>query len=332
MSNSPNGSTGNSVLVPLARISTEAGALMRVRVIEAVVRAYAAAMIAQLAEGGLRFPPIILFFDGQEYWLADGCHRVRAALKAGLTEILAEVHPGTQRDALLFALSANTTHGLPRTNADKRKAVACLLADAEWSQWSDREIARRCQVDSRTVSRMRRASAELPQMRQRKVQRGGKVYEMTVTATAPANAVPSMPAAAPTADSLGVPLPEDKAKVFAALGDFHEAHSLFDRLAVVLDRIAQGPAGDLYRQELVRSRTDGQPGFACPVLRIARSKLQAAEPYCAHCPRCRREYPGRPHPACKVCGGRGWTTRAAFESCPDSDRQPLLAMRTGTPH
>ena len=43
----------------------------------------------------------------------------------------------------------------PRTNADKRKAVITLLEDAEWSQWSDREIARRCQVSNTFVSNIR---------------------------------------------------------------------------------------------------------------------------------------------------------------------------------
>ena len=65
-------------------------------------------MTEQLAEGGLRFPPVILFTDGADfYWLGDGFHRVFAARKAGLTEITAEVRPGTRRDALLFGIGAN---------------------------------------------------------------------------------------------------------------------------------------------------------------------------------------------------------------------------------
>src|SRR5262249_8043073 len=147
MSVAPNGSGIDRVMVPLARIPIDPGAQTRARVRARVIRDYAAAMTEQLAEGHLRFPPVILFTDGRDYWLGDGFHRVLAAQKAGLTEIAAEVRPGTQRDALLFGIAANSAHGLSRTNADKRKAVACLLADAEWSQWSDREIARRCRVD-----------------------------------------------------------------------------------------------------------------------------------------------------------------------------------------
>src|SRR5882724_10397634 len=54
-----------------------------------------------------------------------------------------------------------------------------LLADAEWSQWSDREIARRCQVNQSFVTRLRRTLSDAGhEMRQRKVKRGDKVYEM----------------------------------------------------------------------------------------------------------------------------------------------------------
>ena len=132
----------------------------------------------------------MLFTGGRDYWLGAGFHRVLAARKAGLTEIAADGRPGTPRDAVLFGISANSGHGLPRTNADKRKAVSLLLADPEWSQWSDRDIGRRCQVDHKVVSRMRRSlSGAKPHMHlspaaegrgitERKVRRGDTVYVM----------------------------------------------------------------------------------------------------------------------------------------------------------
>lgn len=103
-----------------------------------------------------QFPPIVVFQNGEpEYWLADGFHRVRAALKAGRTEIAADVREGGKRDAILYAVGANSEHGVRRTNADKRRAVTLLLEDAEWVQWSDGEIARKCGVNQSTVSRIR---------------------------------------------------------------------------------------------------------------------------------------------------------------------------------
>jgi hypothetical protein len=104
---------------------------------------------------GLQFPPIVVFYDGRDYWTADGFHRLAAAQRTKARTITAEVIKGTKRDALLYAVGANAQHGLPRTNADKRHAVGILLVDAQWKQWSDREISRRCAVSDRFVNEVR---------------------------------------------------------------------------------------------------------------------------------------------------------------------------------
>jgi hypothetical protein len=318
-------------LVPLDRIPIAEGAQTRAKVRPDVVRAYAAAMKEQLAQGGLRFPPVALFSAGRDYWIGDGFHRLLAARQAGLTAIAAAVRPGTPRDALLFGVAANADHGLPRTNPDKRKAVALLLADPQWGQWNDREIARRCRVDRTMVRRMRRrASGAERQIEERKARRGDTVFEMKVGPRGAAGAE-TTPAAPPATDPLGLPLPEPRADVFAALSDFQEAKDLFDRLAQTLDRIARGPAGELYRREMIRTADNGTLGFACAALRACRNRLLAAEPYCAYCPLCHPAHPDRVRPGCKTCGGRGWTTRAAFEACAAADRQALLRLRTSNP-
>jgi hypothetical protein len=336
MSSSTSMLTADSVMVPLDRIRTDEKGQTRIKVRPAVVHEYATAMADQVAEGGLRFPPVILFTDGGEYWLGDGFHRVFAARKAGLSEIAADVRAGRQRDAVLFGICANSAHGLPRSNADKRHAVALLLADAEWSQWNDREIARRIQVGNGLVSKMRRSLSVLgTQMGERKVRRGDTVYEINVspkkapdetgkTETLAANRVP------PT-DPLGIRVPEGRGEVFGALADFQEAQDLFDRLSTLLDRIAQGPAGEVYRQELIRTNNNGKAGFACAAVRAARNKLVAAQPYCAYCPNCYAQRPARGYASCKWCGGRSWTSRAAFESCRECDRQQILKLRTANP-
>ena len=68
-----------------------------------------------------------VFFDGEVYWLADGFHRCHAAIAAGIEEIAAEAREGGRRDAILHAVGANATHGRPRTNEDRRRAVLMLL-------------------------------------------------------------------------------------------------------------------------------------------------------------------------------------------------------------
>ncbi len=104
---------------------------------------------------GAAFPPVVVFFDGSTYWLADGFHRHYAHKVLGRETIECDVRQGTQRDAILFSVGANATHGLRRTNEDKRRAVMTPLKDPEWSGWSDREIARQCAVSQPFVGKLR---------------------------------------------------------------------------------------------------------------------------------------------------------------------------------
>lgn len=114
----------------------------------------------EMAKGAI-FPPVIVFHDGQTHWLADGFHRVAAAEQAGLDVVNCEIREGTFRDAMLYSVGTNATHGLQRTNYDKHRAVETLTEDPEWSQWSNREIARRCAVSHTFVQNFKNTLATL---------------------------------------------------------------------------------------------------------------------------------------------------------------------------
>lgn len=111
---------------------------------------------AEDVKNGTTFPPVVVFHDGSNHWLADGFHRLTAYRVAGKQRIPAEVKAGTLRDAQLYSVGANATHGLRRSRDDKRRAVEMLLTDAEWGQWADREIARRCKVSNTFVGNIRK--------------------------------------------------------------------------------------------------------------------------------------------------------------------------------
>ena len=113
------------------------------------------ATYADLLLDGVKLPPVVVFYDGASYWLADGFHRVHAFGKLATTLIDADVRQGTKRDAVLYSVGANATHGKPRTNLDKRRSVQTLLSDEEWSQKSDRWIAEKACVNQSTVTRLR---------------------------------------------------------------------------------------------------------------------------------------------------------------------------------
>lgn len=167
--------------VPLDLIAENTTSQMRVVGIDAgTVADYATAMRA-----GAEFPPVVLFHDGSAYWTGDGFHRIVAARDIGRDTIRAEIRAGGSREAVLLAAGANATHGLRRTQADKRKAIKTLLQDPEWTRWSDREIAKVCAVDHKTVGSVRRElTGEFPT--DRKVtyrDRHGNESQMVVSST-----------------------------------------------------------------------------------------------------------------------------------------------------
>jgi len=107
---------------------------------------------------------------------------VKAASKARFEEINAKVHSGDIRAAILHSVSANSTHGLRRTNLDKRNAVEKLLVDPEWQLWSDRKIADKCAVSPSTVAKVRNdLSVQVGQIQERNFERNGKAYTMNTT-------------------------------------------------------------------------------------------------------------------------------------------------------
>jgi len=107
------------MFIELDEIRTD-GLQMRAQINNDVVREYA----EEEREHGAVFPPVTVFRDSAgAFWLADGFHRLEVARQNGRKKIAAEVHDGEYLDALKHALMANVSHGLRRTNEDKRQAV-----------------------------------------------------------------------------------------------------------------------------------------------------------------------------------------------------------------
>ena len=99
------------------------------------------------------FPPLNIFRVEDKLLLADGFHIYHATIEAGLSEIRAVIHEGSRGDALKFSLQANTGHGLPRTNEDKRRAAT--LAFQEFADLSDGAIAEMIKVSQAFVTKIR---------------------------------------------------------------------------------------------------------------------------------------------------------------------------------
>lgn len=212
----PESTQSSDEILPISQIRRDGGTQPRSRLNEEVVAEYAADM-----QSGKVFPPVVVFFDGQDYWLADGFHRVEAAKQAGSQDIRVDLRHDTRREAVLHSVGANAIHGLRRTAADKRRAVIRLLSDPEWSKWSNNEIARQCGVDEGLVRSIKRElssddlkmdSAYINQRfgvdrqtvkdakqrlgeapNQRIVQRGGTVYTIDTTNIGKGGATEELP-------------------------------------------------------------------------------------------------------------------------------------------
>ena len=166
-------------ILPIASIRVDGGTQPRAVLDFDAIEDYAEAMSARV-----KFPPVAVFYDGDNYWLADGFHRVKAAYAAGFDSVLCEVHQGTIEEAQWYSFSANRGNGLRRTTQDKQRAVKAALLHGRGTTLSDTQLARHVGVDQKTVANWRRqleASQEIPKMATRAVTRRGKTYQQEIT-------------------------------------------------------------------------------------------------------------------------------------------------------
>ena len=129
----------------------DAGTQSREMINQNTVAEYTEAMI----EGAV-FPEIQVYDDGLKKYLVDGFHRYFGYKRASIEEVEAVVTNGSLREARLYSLGVNDKHGLPRTIADKRKAVMTMLNDIEWQDLSTRDMGVICKVSHMTVQRIRK--------------------------------------------------------------------------------------------------------------------------------------------------------------------------------
>lgn len=203
-----NQETPAEIMLELERIRTDGGTQQRSLFDETVVADY-----REVMEAGDQFPAVDVFFDGAEYWLADGFYRLEARRTLGQAAIAAHVRQGTQRDAILFSLGANARHGLRRTPEDKRRAVLVMLRDPEWAAWSDAYIAERVRVSVPTVRKLRHqeeAAQETPPTASKRRGRDGRVQDTSRIGKGKQTADPTLPLAGAAPPEASAPTAKKK--------------------------------------------------------------------------------------------------------------------------
>lgn len=115
----------------------------------------AVAEYAEAYKAGADLPPPQVFLVSGKLYVVDGYHRVPAAIAAGLGFLRVEiVGEGTIDDAIWYATGVNQSHGVRRSNADKRRAIWMAL-DGIGQEQSSRAIAAHCGVSVELVTKVR---------------------------------------------------------------------------------------------------------------------------------------------------------------------------------
>ena len=157
----------------IEKIRTDGGTQVRETLDQKTVDRY-----AELYAAGEKLPPLDVFFDGVDYWMAEGFHRHAGLEKNEATTAEIELHEGTKEDALWFATTANLKHGLPLKASDRRRAAEVVLLHPKGQGLSNREVARRVGCSDKTVASVREkleSGAEIPHLDKR-VGADGKEY------------------------------------------------------------------------------------------------------------------------------------------------------------
>ena len=306
---------GKITRLELAMIVLDAGTQIRAVLDDDTVEEYAAAM-----KEGAQFPPAIVFHDGRQYLLADGFHRVAAAVRNGFQDFVFDVRAGSKSETLKYALSANAQHGLRRTNADKRRSVA--LALIEWPKLANVELARICAVTDKTVAEVRaelESTSEIPRSQTRighdgrerrlppppMVRRGTEATEATEGENGSSGGTPEArlfpPPPAPMVDETGWPIPTQLIPLWLRSGEVQEMLTTMSRVKGAL-RTAQENKDKLF--------TEVNFSSALSHLDQVWADVKTAKPY-AVCPACQGQVPDQ----CTLCRGRGLLSEHRWNAC-----------------
>lgn len=273
-----------------------------------------------------KMPPVDVFIvDGAPH-LIDGWHRISGAIKAEATWITCEiVGTGTLEEAVWKALAANQTHGIRRTNEDKRRAVRLALESPIGNEQSNRVIAEHVGVSHPFVERIR---TDMEASRRAEVL--GQVADIVATKTGDVETVTTstvekrrdsagrmQPARKPAARPVAEPEPEPVAVDYPVEDDVPLPH---EPETPTVGMPPHGPellrCAGLIAKLRVSLRAAALPNGTLQTieseLKLTEHRLRGGVPEV--CPRC--------HGAiCGHCYSQGWVTRDRGDSLREIDKR-----------
>lgn len=109
----------------------------------------------ELRQDGIELPPIDVVYDGANYWVWDGFHRLESAKAAKKKAIRCAVTKGTQQEAVWLSYSANKAHGMQRPQGTVKRIIEQIFCNPAYAKISLSEIARHVGASRRYVQMVR---------------------------------------------------------------------------------------------------------------------------------------------------------------------------------
>jgi ParB-like chromosome segregation protein Spo0J len=123
-------------------------------------------------------PPIVVHRPTMR--VIDGVHRLAAARLVGRDTIAVRFFDGELADAFVLAVRANTSHGMPLSLADRKRAAKRILLTHP--HWSARRLVEAVGIAPGTVSELRRKVYGEPKAGETRIGSDGKARPVDATA------------------------------------------------------------------------------------------------------------------------------------------------------
>jgi hypothetical protein len=136
--------------VPLNLIRTDDAIKPRLKLDQRWIEA-----LAKAIRQDCKLPPVVCFYDGDNYWLADGLDRLEAAQLTEQETILVDIRQGSLQDAISYSKSSSQGNKEKRQIVDRFLGLLESMGKEEKEYWSHQNIGRYCCVTSAYVGQRR---------------------------------------------------------------------------------------------------------------------------------------------------------------------------------
>lgn len=307
----------------ITKISAPPETQMRAKMDDEAVSRY-----AELYEQGTDMEPLDVFGPDENgiHYCGDGHHRLLSAGLSNTKSVKCRVHKGGLREAILFAAGpANTRHGIPLKDADRRRRVIALLEDAEWKDKGGEQIARHCHLNKKFVLDVKRQWKEdkgekaTPQTPRVGAERGGrKRKDGKPNAAATGDAPRSLPATTTQREGLddyGQKIPKDILEVAFDQDTGRIISNSLKEIVKDVEKLCESEGGKLL------SKNNIVAGLKSAAEGIERGTFAAV------CPACEGNRKDG-ETDCQHCAGRGWISGNDVAALPNRFRKKLNEAKT----